>query len=61
MYNYKLINEIDYNSWEEMKRGFSYTKPESLIVASSILNSSSDIKSMINYLDTHKNFQSRRK
>lgn len=61
LYNYKLINEIDYNSWEEMKKRFSYIKPESLIVASSILNSSSDIKSMINYLDTHKNFQSRRK
>lgn len=61
LYNCKLINEIDYSLWEEMKKRFSYTKPESLIVASSILNSSSDIKSMINYLDTHKNFQSRRK
>lgn len=61
LYNYKLINEIDYNSWEEMKRIYSYIKPESLIVASSILNSSSDIKSMISYLDAHKNFQSRRK
>lgn len=60
LYNYKSINEIDYNSWEEMKKRFLYIKPESLIVASSILNSSSDIKSMINYLDTHKNFQSRR-
>ena len=61
LYNYKLLNEIDYNSWNEMKKRFSYIKPESLIVASSILNNSSDIKSMINYLDSHKNFQSSRK
>ena len=60
LYNCKLINEIDYSSWEEMKKRFSYVKPESLIVASSIFSNFSDIKSMIDYLDSYENFQSRK-
>ena len=60
LYNCKLINEIDYSLWEEMKKRFSYIKPESLIVASSILSNFSDIKSMIDYLDNHENFQSKK-
>lgn len=60
LYHCKFMNEIDYNSWEEMKKRFSYIKPESLIVASSILSDFSDIQSMIDYLDNYKHFQSRK-
>ncbi len=60
LYNCKFIKEIDYNLWEEMKKRFSYKKPESLIVASSVLSNLSDIEAMIDYLDYHKNFQSRK-
>lgn len=61
LYHCEFMNEIDYNSWEEMKKRFSHIKSESLIVASSIFSDFSDVKSMIDYLDNHGNFQSRKK
>lgn len=61
LYHCEFMNEIDYNSWEEMKKRFSHIKLESLIVASSICSDIADVESMIGYLDNHGNFQSRKK
>lgn len=61
LYNFKILQSLDYDLWEKTKQEYSYLKPEALLISIAISDSSDEIPQMIGFLDSYDNFNSRKK